>query len=116
MAREAMRKDYHTRTRALHSAVIAPAFPAVATQAHCPGAPGSGEQPMSYTIGFQAKNQRAIFATEAATAGQAVAIVAALRAAADEIKFIRSPQEGDMGIEMLLLLAKEEAEEMPQRA
>ena len=35
---------------------------------------------------------------------------------ADEIKFIRSPQEGEMGIEMLLLLAKEEAEEMPQRA
>ena len=45
-----------------------------------------------------------------------IAIVAALRQSADEIKFIRSPQEGDMGIEMLLLLAKEEAEEMPQHA
>ncbi len=71
---------------------------------------------MSYTIGFQAKNQAAVLATEAATATQAVAIVAALRRNSDEIKFIRSPQEGDMGIEMLLLLAKEEAEEMPQRA
>jgi hypothetical protein len=71
---------------------------------------------MSYTIGFQAKDQQAILATEAATANQAVAIIAALRRSADEIKFIRSPQEGDMGIEMLLLLAKEEAEEMPQRA
>jgi hypothetical protein len=72
---------------------------------------------MSYTIGFQAKNQKAILATEAATANQAVAIIAALRQSADEIKFIRSPQEGDMGIEMLLLLlAKEEAEEMPQHA
>jgi hypothetical protein len=70
---------------------------------------------MAYTIAFQAKNQNAIMATEAATANQAVAIVAALRRSADEIKFIRSPQEGDMGIEMLLLLAKEEAEEMPQR-
>ncbi|MBR0739039.1 hypothetical protein JQ581_19070 [Bradyrhizobium liaoningense] len=70
---------------------------------------------MSYTIGFQAKDQTAVLATEAATANQAVAIVAALRRSADEIKFIRSPQEGDMGIEMLLLLAKEEAEEMPQR-
>lgn len=70
---------------------------------------------MSYTIGFQAKNQKAILATEAATANQAVAIIAA-RQSADEIKFIRSPQEGDMGIEMLLLLAKEEAEEMPQHA
>ena len=46
---------------------------------------------MSYTIGFQAKNQKAILATEAATANQAVAIVAALRQSADEIKFIRSP-------------------------
>jgi hypothetical protein len=71
---------------------------------------------MSYTIGFQAKDQKSILATEAATANQAVAIVAALRQSADEIKFIRSPQEGEMGIEMLLLLAKEEAEEMPQRA
>ncbi|BCA05232.1 hypothetical protein ABIE85_002999 [Bradyrhizobium diazoefficiens] len=71
---------------------------------------------MSYTIGFQSKNQTAVLATEAATANQAVAIIAALRQSADEIKFIRSPQEGEMGIEMLLLLAKEEAEEMPQRA
>ncbi|MGY8666641.1 hypothetical protein Q3C01_30395 [Bradyrhizobium sp. UFLA05-109] len=70
---------------------------------------------MSYTIGYQAKNQKAVLATEAATANQAVAIVAALQTSAEEIKFIRSPQEGDMGIEMLLLLAKEEAEEMPQR-
>ncbi|MGV7212230.1 hypothetical protein [Bradyrhizobium sp. UFLA05-112] len=70
---------------------------------------------MSYTIGYQVKNQKAVLATEAATANQAVAIVAALQKSAEEIKFIRSPQEGDMGIEMLLLLAKEEAEEMPQR-
>ncbi|WGD55897.1 hypothetical protein QA641_19605 [Bradyrhizobium sp. CB1650] len=70
---------------------------------------------MSYTIGFQAKNQKAILATEAATANQAVAVVAALQKSSNAIEFIRSPQEGDMGIEMLLLLAKEEAEEMPQR-
>ena len=70
---------------------------------------------MAYTIGFQAKDQKAVMATEAATANQAVAIVAALRRSAEEIKFIRSPQEGEMGIEMLLLLAKEETEEMPQR-
>ncbi|MBR0825104.1 hypothetical protein JQ596_06125 [Bradyrhizobium manausense] len=69
---------------------------------------------MSYTIGFQAKDQKAVLATEAATANQAVAIVAALQKSANEIEFIRSPQEGDMGIEMLMLLAKEEAEEMPK--
>ena len=71
---------------------------------------------MSYTIGFQAKDQKAILATEAATANQAVAIIAALRQSAEEIKFIRSPQEGEMGSERMLLIAKEEAEEMPQRA
>jgi hypothetical protein len=39
-------------------------------------------------------------------------MIAALQGSAEEIRFIRSPQEGEMGIEMLLLLAKEEAEEV----
>jgi hypothetical protein len=69
---------------------------------------------MSYTIGFIQRNQREISAAEAPTANQAVAMIARLQEIAEEIKFIRSPQEGEMGIEMLLLLAKEEAEEMPQ--
>jgi hypothetical protein len=69
---------------------------------------------MSYTIGFIPRNQHELSATEAATANEALAMIAALRGRADEIKFIRSPQEGEMGIEMLLLLAKEEAEEMPR--
>jgi hypothetical protein len=55
-----------------------------------------------------------ISATEAPTANQALALIVALQESAEEIKFIRSPQEGEMGIEMLLLLAKEEAEEMPK--
>jgi hypothetical protein len=42
--------------------------------------------------------------------------VAALMERVDEITLISSAQEGEMGVEMLLLLAKEEAEEMPQRA
>ncbi|MFB9267233.1 hypothetical protein ACFFWD_29420 [Bradyrhizobium erythrophlei] len=72
---------------------------------------------MSYTIGFVPKNQReGISATEAPTANQALAVIVALQERAEEIKFIRSPQEGEMGIEMLLLLAKEEAEEMPSKA
>jgi hypothetical protein len=71
---------------------------------------------MSYTIGFIPKNQQEmISATEAPTANQALAMIVALQESAEEIKFIRSPQEGEMGIEMLLLLAKEEAEEMPSR-
>ena len=74
------------------------------------------EQAVSYTIGFRFRDQAEISATEVATANQAVAVVAALQKRAEEIKFIRSPQEGEMGVEMLLLLANEEAEEMPQGA
>jgi hypothetical protein len=71
---------------------------------------------MSYTIGFIPRNHKEVSATEAPTANQALAMIAALQDSAKEIKFIRSPQEGEMGIEMLLLLAKEEAEEMPRRS
>ena len=67
---------------------------------------------MSYTIGFQAKNQKAILATEAATANQAVAIIAALRQSADEIKFIRTPHEG----EMLRLLGTQDRSALEDRA
>ena len=69
---------------------------------------------MSYTIGFISRNQQDMSAAEAPTAHKALAMIVALQESAEEITFIRSPQEGDMGIEMLLLLAKEEAEEMPQ--
>lgn len=62
---------------------------------------------MSYTIGFIPKNQREVSAAEAPTANQALAMIAALQERAEEIKFITSPQEGEMGIEMLLLLASE---------
>ncbi len=68
---------------------------------------------MSYTIGFVRKNQRDVWATETPTANQAVAMIATLQQGTDEIRFISSPQEGEMGIEMLRLLAKEEAEELP---
>jgi hypothetical protein len=67
---------------------------------------------MSYTIGFIPRNQQDVSAAEAPTASRALAMIAALQETADRISFIRSPQEGEMGIEMLLLLAKEEAEEI----
>jgi hypothetical protein len=67
---------------------------------------------MSYTIGFVPRNQQDVSATEVPTANRALAMIAALQDTVDEIRFIRSPQEGDMGIEMLLLLAKEEVEEI----
>ena len=67
---------------------------------------------MPYTIVFETGNTREVCAADATTANQALAIIGALQRANEEIKFIRSPQEGDIGVEMLRVLAKEE-EEIP---
>jgi hypothetical protein len=71
---------------------------------------------MPYTIVFQTRNTQGVSAADATTANQALAIVGALQKASEEIKFIQSPQEGDIGVEMLRILAKEEEEEMPRSA
>jgi hypothetical protein len=68
---------------------------------------------MPYTVVFETRNTRDVSAAAATTANQALAIISALQSANEEIKFIRSPQEGDIGVEMLRVLAKEEEEEMP---
>jgi hypothetical protein len=68
---------------------------------------------MLYTIVFANRDTRTVSAADAATAKEALAIAEALQSQRGEIKYIRSPQEGDFGIEMLGLLAKEEREEMP---
>ncbi len=67
---------------------------------------------MPYSIGVGMRNSRTVLAAQAGTAREALAIIDALKNG-EELKFIASPQEGEIGIEMLLLLAKEEAEEMP---
>jgi hypothetical protein len=61
---------------------------------------------MPYTIVFETRNTRDVLAADATTANQALAIVSALRRTDEDIKFVRSPQEGDIGVEMLRLLAK----------
>ena len=61
---------------------------------------------MPYTIVFETRNTRDVFAADATTANQALAIVSALRRTDEDIKFVRSPQEGDIGVEMLRRLAK----------
>jgi len=68
---------------------------------------------MSYTIGFGMRNKQEASAAEVPTAIEALALVEALQKSDGEIKSIRSPQEGEIGIEMLRVLAKEEEEEMP---
>jgi hypothetical protein len=68
---------------------------------------------MLYTIVFANRDTRALSAADATTAKEALAIAEALQSQRGEIKYITSPQEGEFGVEMLRLLAKEEREEMP---
>jgi hypothetical protein len=67
---------------------------------------------MRFTIVFVTRNTHDVSAADATTAREALAISEALQSQDAKIKFIRSPQEGEFGVEMLRLLAKEE-EEMP---
>ena len=67
---------------------------------------------MLYTIVFATRHTLGISAAHARTAREALAITEALQSQDGRIRFITSPQEGEFGVEMLRLLAKEEAEEM----
>jgi hypothetical protein len=71
---------------------------------------------MPYTIVFSTTNTRDVLAADAKTASEALAIINALQTRNEEIKFIRSPHEGEIGVEMLRVLAKEEEEELPATA
>jgi hypothetical protein len=68
---------------------------------------------MPYTVVFGPRNEAKIAGTRTTTASEALLIIQALQKAHQEIKFIRSPHEGEIGIEMVRVLAKEEAEEFP---
>ena len=52
-------------------------------------------------------------ATKAPTARDALAIIKALENDGEKIRFVTSPQEGEIGVEMLRVLAKEEEDELP---
>lgn len=67
---------------------------------------------MLYTIVFESRATRALSAADAKSARQALALAEALWLSGD-IKYIKTPQEGEFGVEMLRLLAKEECEELP---
>ncbi len=68
---------------------------------------------MSYSVYFGANNKPEVSVAEAATANAALAFIDELQRDDQEIRWISSPQEGEIGIEMLRVLAKEEEEEMP---
>jgi hypothetical protein len=67
---------------------------------------------MPYCIGFEISSLRKLVTAQATTAGQALSVIAQIQTRHQELKFIRSPQEGEIGVEMLRLLAKEEDEEL----
>jgi hypothetical protein len=71
---------------------------------------------MPYTIVFSTTNTQAASAVDAKTAIEALAIINALQGRSEEVRFITSPQEGEIGVEMLRVLAKEEEEELPATA
>lgn len=68
---------------------------------------------MPYSIVFGMRDNPELSAAEAATAREALALIDELQTRDQEIKYISSPHEGEFGIEMLRVLAKEEQEEFP---
>jgi hypothetical protein len=68
---------------------------------------------MPYTVFFGMRNEVEVSGARATTANEALAMIRTLQKAEQEIKFIRSPHEGEIGIEMLRVLAKEEEAELP---
>jgi hypothetical protein len=65
---------------------------------------------MPYTIVFRTRNTEDVSAADAKTALEALAIVGALQRRGEEIK------EGEIGVDMLRVLAKEEEEELQASA
>jgi len=71
---------------------------------------------MPYTIVFWTRNTEDVSGTDAKTALEALTTIDALQRSGEEIKYITSPQEGEIGVEMLRVLAKEEEEELQASA
>ena len=57
---------------------------------------------------FWNENNREVSIAETRTAKEALELVEALQRSDEEIKFIRAPAEGEIGVEMLRVLVNEE--------
>ena len=68
---------------------------------------------MPYTVFFGMRDKAEISGASATTAKGALAFAETLEKADQEVRFIRSPHEGELSIEMLRILAKEEEAELP---
>lgn len=71
---------------------------------------------MPYTIVFSSSSAEDLSGTDATTALEALTTIDALERSGEEIKYVTSPQEGEIGVEMLRVLAKEEQEELQASA
>ena len=68
----------------------------------------AGTKLMPYIVGYGLRNRREVWTAEKPTARDALALVDSLQRSDEEIKFIRAPGEGEIGIDMLRVLADEE--------
>jgi hypothetical protein len=71
---------------------------------------------MPYTIVFSTSDAQGVLQADTKTALEALTTIGALQRRGEEIKYITSPQEGEIGVEMLRVLAKEEEEELQTSA
>ena len=71
---------------------------------------------MPYTIVFGTTDAKGVSGTDAKTALEALTTIGVLQTRGQEIRYITSPQEGEIGVEMLRVLAKEEEEELQASA
>jgi hypothetical protein len=66
---------------------------------------------MVYTIGFSSRNMTGLSTVRANTAQDALTLAESLERNDAEIRFIDTPSDGQVGMDMLRVLAKEEAGE-----
>jgi hypothetical protein len=66
---------------------------------------------MVYTIGYGMRNKPSVSTAQRNTAKEALELAEALERSDEEIKFVDTPTEGRVGMDMLRVLAKEEAGE-----
>jgi hypothetical protein len=66
-----------------------------------------GRSKMVYTIGFGMRNDE-VSTAQTVTAKEALELAEALQRSDEEIKFIDTPTDGRVGMDMLWVLAKEE--------
>jgi hypothetical protein len=71
---------------------------------------------MPYTIVFSTSDAEDLSGADAMTALEALTTIDVLQRSGEKIKYITSPQEGEIGVEMLRVLAKEEEEELQATA